>query len=119
MERAVNLAFMEEYKCSTCQQKKLRHEFHESNSDDRPCSFVCKDCRSNKYFASRYGTKCSKCEHYGFICSNDVCRKCNKEMGLRQCKKCHKVLPMALCFYDNKTTCKSCLRIYHQERYTS
>lgn len=99
------------YRCSTCKLQKLREEFHEMDDETRPCAFVCRLCRSNDYYMKRYGKVCPNCMKAGKILSNGICKKCNHEIGLKQCKKCGQVLPAALCFYSTKSTCKQCLKI--------
>lgn len=107
---------MEEFKCSRCKETKERAAFHEWNHPDRPCFYICKECRSSDYFKNRYGTQCPKCSRYDKLSTNDICRKCNKEMGLKECKTCKQVLPVGLCFYDRYSVCKNCLKECRKEK---
>lgn len=101
------------YKCSLCGQEKERQDFHESKASDRnrEVTSQCKECRKESYYNQRYKEVCSCCLKHRPLDKNSVCRKCNAESGLRQCKgKCGRILPLFLYYYGRSCICKDCLK---------
>ena len=99
------------YKCSECGKEKERQEFHESKASDRKREVTsqCKECRKEGYYQKRYPDLCGCCLKPRPLDKNSVCRKCNMESGLRQCKGlCNQVLPVFLYFYGRSCICKEC-----------
>lgn len=69
----------------------------------------CRSCRREDYFSKRYQTICMQCNHYRPLDTNDVCRGCNADNGVRQCKGvCSAILPILLSFERKRTICKDC-----------
>ena len=70
----------------------------------------CPVCKSNDYFrkrGKRIGT-CSRCTTDKPLHSNQQCKECLKEQGLKECHKCHKIKLELLEFSVSKGTCKQC-----------
>lgn len=97
-------------RCTGCGDPKSKNAFH---LDPRPRgrSYRCAECRSDAYFAGRYKTVCAQCLKPRPLARNKVCRGCNAEAGLRECRgPCGMLLLVQLEFYDRRAVCRRCLR---------
>jgi hypothetical protein len=102
------------YMCSGCENPKVRGDFHEAHYTDRerPVTSRCRECRSEDYFKSRYKTVCAQCRRHRPLDQNRVCKKCNEESALRECRgPCGSLLPALISFDGKRTTCKSCRKL--------
>ena len=100
--------------CSGCKDPLNRGDFHEARYTDRnrPVTSRCRMCRSNDYFRSRYKTICLQCRQPRPLNQNKVCKGCNEDSGLRECRgECGSLLPAALSFDGKRTTCKACRKL--------
>lgn len=105
------------YKCSGCENPKIRGDFHEAHYTDRerPVTSRCRECRSEDYFTARYKTVCGQCQRHRPLNNNRVCKRCNEDSGLRECRgTCGSLLPALLSFDGKRTTCKTCRKIKQQ-----
>ncbi len=105
------------FKCSGCELPRPRGEFHEAHYSDRkrPVTSRCQTCRSEDYFTKRYKTVCVQCTRHRPLDDNRVCKKCNEESALRQCRgPCNQILPSFLSFDGKRTTCKTCRKAKQQ-----
>src|SRR6266436_5030484 len=103
----------EEYKCAKCKLVKIRSEFHETKirpDRNRPVTSRCKKCRSDAYFSKKApGQTCIQCLRPRRLDKNRICKKCNEDTGLRQCRGvCGEILPLYLQFYSKRTVCIEC-----------
>lgn len=106
------------YLCSGCGFPKIRGEFHEAHYTDRKrvVTSRCRTCRSGDYFKGRYKTVCLQCQQPRPLNQNKVCKHCNEDSGLRECRgACGEILPAALSFDGKRTTCKSCRKLKQPE----
>ncbi len=102
------------YTCSGCKIPKPRGEFHEAHYTDRKrvVTSRCRECRSEDYFTDRYKTICGQCRRHRPLNQNHVCKQCNEDSGLRECRgTCSSILPALLSFDGKRTTCKSCRKL--------
>ena len=51
------------------------------------------------------------CKVHRPLNANGICGKCNERQALRECNRCHEILPIFLSFYGRKKTCKECLKL--------
>lgn len=105
------------YVCSGCKNSKPRGEFHEAHYTDRSrvVTSRCRDCRSEDYFTDRYKTVCGQCRRHRPLDQNRVCKKCNEDSGLRECRgPCESMLVALLSFDGKRTTCKACRKLKQQ-----
>lgn len=103
---------VEKYKCTGCKQILPRSCFHEFKTyqRERPVTSRCKKCRRDVYYKTRYKTVCICCLKNRPLNTNNQCRTCNENMGLRQCKVCNTLLPLYMCFYASSCVCKTCTK---------
>lgn len=109
---------MKKYACSSCGKDGDRGDFHEAHYRDRQREVTsqCRLCRSNGYFRSRYKTICLQCQQPRPLNQNKVCKHCNEDSGLRECRgSCGEILPAALSFDGKRTTCKACRKLKQPE----
>jgi len=102
------------YLCSGCENPLPRGDFHEAHYTDRkrPVTSRCRTCRSEDYFTDRYKTICGQCRRHRPLNQNRVCKQCNEDSGLRECRGvCGSILPALLSFDGKRTTCKSCRKL--------
>jgi hypothetical protein len=102
------------YVCSGCKNPLNRGDFHEAHYTDRkrPVTSRCRLCRSDDYFASRYKTICAQCRKPRPLNQNRVCKRCNEDSALRECRgPCGALLPALISFDGKRTTCKSCRKL--------
>lgn len=108
------------FQCSNCGHPKPRNEFHEAKRNDRkrPVRTHCRACRSEKYFAKRYGgSVCAQCSQPRRLERNKVCRNCNEESGLRYCRgACGELLPLFLKFDGRRKICRDCWKTLRRLR---
>jgi hypothetical protein len=106
---------MKTFKCSGCDRDDLpRGAFHEAHYTDRKrvVTSRCRLCRSEDYFTDRYETVCGQCRRHRPLNQNHVCKQCNEDSGLRECRgTCGSILPALLSFDGKRTTCKSCRKL--------
>ena len=108
------------FRCSGCGIVAPRETFHESPCEDRvrPVTSQCRSCRSGAYYARKYpNSTCTSCSQNRRLDKNGVCPRCNEDAGLKQCKRCGDLLPLAWSFYAERKVCKLCLA--QQRRVTS
>ena len=100
------------YKCAGCDKELPREEFHEYMDPwkYRPVTSKCRECRRNHRYDSTFETVCICCNKHRPLDTNNQCRKCNEEQGLRQCKVCHKLKPLFLEYYGRSKKCKECYK---------
>lgn len=96
--------------CTRC-EKDRENDFHlgASRRNEHHQGW-CRKCRSDAYFEERYPTKCSLCEEHRPLWGNGICRECNEQMGLRECRTCTDLLPVLIGFYGHQRICKTCKR---------
>jgi hypothetical protein len=100
---------MDTFKCTACELELPRNLFHEFQSEGRkrPVTSKCRKCRKEEYYTKRYNTICICCELHRPLDTNRQCKWCNENMGLKQCVKCKKILPLLLMFRDSRR-CITC-----------
>ena len=101
----------EYYICSGCKKSLPRRDFHEFIREGvlRPVTSKCKACRKEDTMKKKWpNTTCNCCQKHRKLNNNNICSKCNAELGLRECNVCHQVLPMLLLFIQRRRTCKTC-----------
>lgn len=112
---------MERYVCSKCHKEKDRREFDEFNGPRRKRLVMarCKECRKDDRYAKKGCKLCACCQRPRPLASNHLCKDCNEASGLMECRKCMKVLPKYLCFFERiPYRCKQCHREHRRdERY--
>lgn len=99
------------FPCSGCGHPQPRGHFHEAHYTDRgrPVTSRCRSCRREDYFSKRYTTICQQCSKHRPLDSNLLCRACNADNGVRQCRGiCQEILPVLLGFERSRTVCKQC-----------
>lgn len=67
----------------------------------------CSACKSRAYKQKRYGCGCI-CGVPGPMDSNGLCRACNNEAGLRECRRCRQVQLTELSFETGRYCCRGC-----------
>lgn len=105
--------------CTSCRGWKRASEFALRSNKTGTLRSYCKACHNLKYNRysetakrrrnkHKYPVPCPKCRHHRKLDNNGDCWKCNRERGLRQCKKCNELLPEALSFEPRYATCRQC-----------
>lgn len=100
-----------EFQCSSCIRMLPRADFHETAAHDRlrVVTSQCRDCRSDAYYKRRYpDSKCDQCLKHRPVNSNKICKGCNEDSGIRECRGCRQVKSALLEFYGEKTVCRQC-----------
>lgn len=102
---------MPAYTCSRCNDDKPSRDFHEAKPSDRKRSVTsrCKECRREARYERLFETVCAQCLRHRALDKNKVCKKCNADSGLRQCRgPCVELLALYMEFDGRRTTCKTC-----------
>jgi hypothetical protein len=69
----------------------------------------CRSCRSEVRFERRYPDDLRHVHEAPALDKNQVCRGCNEESGLRQCRgECQEMLPLFLKFEIKRLICRDC-----------
>lgn len=101
----------ETFDCSKCGRNKPRADYHRAIYGDRKRTVPshCKECRKEARYERAYpDLSCAQCLRHRPTQKNGVCRECNAETGLRECKTCAEVLPIMLEFQGRRSTCRTC-----------
>ena len=98
------------YRCSGCDKDLPESDFHGFSTPGRkrPVASRCRACRKEAYYSSRYEKTCACCMKHRPLQSNGVCRTCNEESAVRECRHCARVLPLFLSFFGRSCICKDC-----------
>lgn len=95
--------------CSACRRELPEDDFSPDKRSPTGHLTQCKRCRHATIYKHQYPTPCSHCGYHRRLNSNQVCAKCNHSQGLRECWKCHAILPIFISFYSSTTMCKQCV----------
>src|SRR6185369_16209725 len=101
----------EVFLCPGCSAPKPRRDFHEQPGEGRNAvTWLCKLCRSETYFKAHYPDPCTSCSRHRRLSQNTLeCSDCLDERGLRECRTCLALLPLALSFSDlGSFRCRTC-----------
>jgi hypothetical protein len=101
------------YRCSTCLQIKEQNDFYPRHVEgvSRPVTYDCIPCIQGKYYEKKNMNpmgECERCQLHRPLFSNQLCRKCMKEKGLRLCKSCLSIQPIYISFERAKAVCNAC-----------
>lgn len=98
-------------RCLGCLRPNLTEaEFHHEYDG---LTSLCKRCRSDRYYMNKYPLICSQCKKHRKLNQNNLCIKCNEEKGLRECRRCGKLLVAGLNFHGIRKTCTECRKTNH------
>jgi hypothetical protein len=101
---------MDTYLCLNCNQLLPRTKYHESLTTERPVQLWCIQCFKQYRFKHRY-PQCQNCKIHKPLNSNNICKKCNAQQGLKECNKCHEILLHNTSFYKDRGICIKCKQI--------
>jgi hypothetical protein len=94
--------------CRSCCNDLPAGAFHVDQRQGGGRVQVCRGCRARP---SRPCRQCPRCSEW-HTNSNETCRECNEDAGLRECRGCRLLLPIALAFRKRASRCRDCLGIH-------
>src|ERR1700761_6013186 len=96
--------------CVACLVEKPLSDYYIYRPEQINHALWCTSCLSARWRLRTYESMCETCAEPSLLDSNKVCKKCNKEAGLYECRSCKHLLPLNFAFSGKHRQCKWCIK---------